>query len=93
MLGTQPAKGPRMSFIRLFHDVKDMPRVSCSEFLRKRQHLKTPDRIYPCVYKDDVIRWVRITPIAIGGEVGGMLEYVPRPTRGDIAAFILDLSR
>lgn len=82
-----------MSFIRLFHDTKDMPRVSYSEFLRSRGHLKTPDRIYPCVYEDDVIRWVKITPITIGCEVGGMLEYVQRPTRGDIAAFILDLSR
>lgn len=82
-----------MSFVRVFPDMKDRPRVSYSEFLRKRQHLESGDVTYPCVYKDDVIRWVRITPIIIGGEVGGMLEYVPRPTRGDMAAFVLDLSR
>lgn len=82
-----------MSFVRMFPDMRDWPRIPYSEFLRSRGHLAIPDRTYPCTYGDGGIRWAKVRPITINGVAGGMLEYVPRPTRGDIAAFILDLSR
>lgn len=80
-----------MSFVRVFPDMEDWPRVPYSEFLRERAYSGLRDVTYPCVYGDSEIHWVRFKPIIIGGIVGGMLEYVKPPLYGDIAAFILDL--